>query len=98
MYIGPDKNIRQMQEEISAKALVKLLNAMYPGRNFIHRKSGGTISCDFRRVDRVLVTPDNSSVELNISILGDLGFPFDKEEVKRRWNVVAKGGAATWSF
>lgn len=96
VYIGPDKNIRQIRQEVSAKALCKLLGSMYPAQNFVHRKSDGSISCDYRRMARVVVSPDTSVLEFNLPVLGELGFPFDKEEVKRKWNLDPRGGAATW--
>lgn len=97
VYVGPDKNIRQIKMEVSSKALAKLLGSMYPDKTFVHRKSDGTISCDYKRIARVVVSQDNSQVEFNLPMLQDLGFPFDKEEVKRLWSLDARGGAATWS-
>lgn len=42
-------------------------------------------------------TPDSTSLEFNVPVVQDLVFPFDKDEVKKRWSLDARGGAATWS-
>lgn len=56
---------------------------MYPDRFFVHRKTDGTVSCEYKRIARVQATPDNVSNEFNLPIISTLGFAFDKEEFKR---------------
>lgn len=97
VYLGPDKNIKQVKVEVAAKALSKLLGSMYPTKTFVHRKADGSVSTDYKRIARVVVTKDGSHLEFNVPILSTLDVEFDKEEVKRRWSLDAKGGAASWS-
>lgn len=98
MFLGSDKNIKQIRTTVAAKSLATLLGVMNPPKSFVHRKTDGSVSVDYRRVARVVVSPDGTQLKFNMPVVEDLGCGFDKSEVKRQWAFDSKGGAATWSF
>ena len=85
IFASPDKNLKQIRTELTAKRLHRALSELTVGKDIHHNKRPGIVSIDWKPVAKVEAKPnDDFSITWGTPILTDLGI--NKQVVLDKFN------------